>query len=60
MKNVIFPLVPTFRRVIQEKLKDTKFKKAWNELAAEFEVERALRVELRMRGNATQKNLGTN
>jgi transcriptional regulator with XRE-family HTH domain len=46
----------TFDEVIQEKLKDTKFKKAWNELDAEFEVERAL-IELRMRGNATQKKL---
>jgi len=48
--------LPDFDEVIQEKLKDTKFKKAWNELAAEFEVERAL-IELRMRGNATQKKL---
>jgi len=48
-----------FDEVIQEKLKDTKFKKAWNELDAEFEVERAL-IELRMRGNATEKNWRTN
>jgi transcriptional regulator with XRE-family HTH domain len=46
----------TFDEVIKEKLKDTKFKKAWNELDAEFAVERAL-IELRMRSNATQKKL---
>jgi transcriptional regulator with XRE-family HTH domain len=46
----------TFEEVIQEKLKDTKFKKAWNELDAQFAVERAL-IELRMKGNETQKKL---
>lgn len=46
----------TFDDVIKEKLKDTKFKKAWNELDAEFAAERAL-IELRMRSNETQKKL---
>jgi transcriptional regulator with XRE-family HTH domain len=46
----------TFDEVITEKLKDTKFKKAWSELDAEFATERAL-IELRMRGNETQKKL---
>jgi predicted transcriptional regulator len=46
----------TFDEVITEKLKDTGFKKAWNELDAEFATERAL-IELRMRGNETQKKL---
>jgi len=46
----------TFDEVIKEKLKDTGFKKAWNELDAEFATERAL-IELRMRGNETQKKL---
>ena len=46
----------TFDEVIREKLKDTGFKKAWNELDAEFATERAL-IELRMRRNETQKKL---
>jgi transcriptional regulator with XRE-family HTH domain len=46
----------TFDEVIKEKLEDTGFKKAWNELDAEFATERAL-IELRMRGNETQKKL---
>ncbi|MGA9694905.1 MAG: helix-turn-helix transcriptional regulator, partial [Dehalococcoidales bacterium] len=46
----------TFDDVIKEKLKDNGFKKAWNELDAEFATERAL-IELRMRGNETQKKL---
>ena len=46
----------TFDQVIKEKLKDTKFKKAWNELDAELAIERAL-IELRMRSNETQKKL---
>ena len=46
----------TFDEVIKDKLKDTGFKKAWNELDAEFATERAL-IELRMRGNETQKKL---
>jgi phage-related protein/DNA-binding XRE family transcriptional regulator len=45
-----------FNDVIKEKLKDTEFKKAWNELDAEFAAERAL-IELRMRSNETQKKL---
>ena len=44
----------TFDEVIEEKLKDKKFKKAWNESDAEFATERAL-IELRMKGNETQK-----
>jgi len=46
----------TFDEVIREKLKDTGFKKVWNELDAEFATERAL-IELRVRGNETQKKL---
>jgi len=46
----------TFDEVMKEKLKDTKFKKAWNELDAEFATEHAL-IELRTRGNETQKKL---
>jgi DNA-binding XRE family transcriptional regulator len=46
----------TFDEVMKEKLKDTKFKKAWNELDAELAIERAL-IELRMRSNETQKKL---
>jgi transcriptional regulator with XRE-family HTH domain len=46
----------TFDEVIKEKLEDTGFKKAWSELDAEFATERAL-IELRMRGNETQKKL---
>ena len=46
----------TFDEVIEEKLKDKKFKKAWNESDAEFATERAL-IELRMKGNETQKKL---
>ena len=46
----------TFDEVMKEKLKNTKFKKVWNELDAEFATERAL-IELRMRGNETQKKL---
>jgi len=38
------------------KIKRYQFKKAWSELDAEFATERAL-IELRMRGNETQKKL---
>jgi DNA-binding XRE family transcriptional regulator len=57
MKKCIIPAgCRTFDEVIKEKLKDTGFKKAWNELDAEFATERAL-IELRMQGNETQKKL---
>jgi DNA-binding XRE family transcriptional regulator len=46
----------TFEEVLTDKLRDKKFKKAWNELDAEFATELAL-IELRMRGNETQKKL---
>jgi DNA-binding XRE family transcriptional regulator len=46
----------TFDEVIKEKFKSPKFKKAWNELDAEFATERAL-IELRVQGNDTQKKL---
>ena len=46
----------TFDEVLEEKLKDNKFKKTWNEPDAELAVERAL-IELRIRSNETQKKL---
>ena len=46
----------TFDEVMKEKLKDSKFKKAWTELDAESAMGCAL-IELRMRGNETQKKL---
>jgi DNA-binding XRE family transcriptional regulator len=46
----------TFDEVMKEKLKDTKFEKAWNEVDAEFAIGCAL-IELRMYGNETQKQL---
>ena len=48
----------TFNEVMKEKLKDTKFKKAWNELDAEFATGRAL-IELRMRVMKHKKNWRT-
>jgi transcriptional regulator with XRE-family HTH domain len=57
MKQCKIPVwCQTFDEVIDEKLKDNKFKKAWNESDAEFATERAL-IELRMKGNETQKKL---
>ncbi len=46
----------TFDEVLKVRLKDAKFKKAWDGLDTEFAVERAL-IELRTQGNKTQKKL---
>jgi DNA-binding XRE family transcriptional regulator len=57
MKEPKIPLgCETFDEGLKKKLKDTKFKKAWEDLDTEFAVERAL-IELRMQGNETQKKL---
>ena len=46
----------THEEVIAEMMQDPKFKKEWEKLDPVFEAERAL-IELRMRGNETQKKL---
>lgn len=46
----------TLDDIIKEKMKDPEFRKAWEELEPEFEVERAL-IELRIKAKQTQRKL---
>jgi len=46
----------TFDEVLAKELRNPEFKKEWDALETEFEVERAL-IELRIQSNETQKKL---
>ena len=49
-------VLETLYDVLREEMKDPEFKKAWEELDAEFQVERAL-IELRVNSKKTQREL---
>ena len=46
----------TLDDIIKQKMEDPEFRKAWEELEPEFEVERAL-IELRIKAKQTQRKL---